>query len=96
MKSLDCRLIQTKDDFWNEYLKVVDTEGAEYFGRNLDALWDALSAGGPGFPKNLSELKLTNSNVLKTIDGGVFHAKLISLAQDLLTCHHSDFVLQME
>lgn len=96
MKSLDCSLIKTQNEFWNEYLNVVDTEGAEYFGRNLDAFWDALSAGGPGHPKDLSELSLTNSNALKTIDAGAFHTKLASLAQDLLACNHSDFVLQLE
>jgi len=49
---LNCQGINTEEDFWNSYVSCVEIEGEEYFGRNLDALWDALHAGGPGTPKN--------------------------------------------
>jgi len=88
--------MQSKGDFWNEYIKVVDVEGASHFGKNLDAFWDALSAGGPGFPKGISELKLLNSSSLKTIDEGEFYSALVTIADDLRSCIYSDFVLHVE
>ena len=36
--------------FWRHYVKVIDSESIGYFGRNFHALWDALSADGPGAP----------------------------------------------
>jgi Barstar (barnase inhibitor) len=34
-----------------EAVRAIPTENAHYFGRNLDALWDAVSGGGPGAPQ---------------------------------------------
>jgi len=47
---LDCAFIKTDGDFWELYCNMVQPEGKEYFGRNLDAFRDAVSAGGPGWP----------------------------------------------
>ncbi|MBP1316656.1 barstar family protein [Herbaspirillum sp. WGmk3] len=47
---LDCATVETDDDFWSLYCKAVQPEGSNIFGRNLEALWDAVSAGGPGWP----------------------------------------------
>lgn len=47
---LDCTSVKTDGDFWDLYCEVVRPEGEGYFGRNLDAFWDAVSAGGPGWP----------------------------------------------
>jgi RNAse (barnase) inhibitor barstar len=40
----------SKKDFWNKYVAEIDTESGKYFGKNLDAFNDAITAGGPGFP----------------------------------------------
>ena len=40
----------SKKDFWNKYVAEIDTESGKYFGKNLDAFYDAITAGGPGFP----------------------------------------------
>jgi len=37
-------------DFWNKYASEIDSESAKYFGKNLDAFNDAITAKGPGFP----------------------------------------------
>lgn len=38
------------EDFWNKYTDEIGSDAGKYFGRNLDALNDALYAEGPGFP----------------------------------------------
>jgi len=40
----------SKADFWKMYSNQIPTESARYFGENLDAFNDAITAGGPGFP----------------------------------------------
>ncbi|WP_082221560.1 barstar family protein [Herbaspirillum chlorophenolicum] len=47
---LNCVSVETDDDFWSLYCEAVQPEGSNIFGRNLHALWDAVSAGGPGWP----------------------------------------------
>ena len=46
--------------FWAHYVKVIDSESIGYFGRNFHALWDALSAGGPGAPDFPCTFKFIN------------------------------------
>lgn len=46
----NCATVQTEDDFWHLYCEVIKPQGQHHFGRNLQALWDALSAGAPGWP----------------------------------------------
>lgn len=43
-------ICNTREDFWNAYAKEIDSESAKYFGKNLDAFNDAISAAGPGYP----------------------------------------------
>jgi RNAse (barnase) inhibitor barstar len=78
--TVDCAHVQTRDDFWRVYLSTVKPEGAELFGRNLDAFWDAL-AGGPGWPGECV-LRFVNTAPLKRIDDGRFYGALIKIAQD--------------
>ncbi|WP_367154894.1 barstar family protein [Methylomonas sp. HYX-M1] len=81
---IDCKDIQSKVDFWNLYLEVVDPDGAEYFGKNLDALWDALHAGGPGFPgEEECTIKVINTATLKQIEDGIFYDHLKQISYDL-------------
>jgi len=56
---LDCLHIRSDGDFWDLYCEVVQPEGVGYFGKNLDAFWDAVSADGPGWPGNC-QLELVN------------------------------------
>ena len=47
---IDCAGVKTADEFWQLYLTQVQPAGAALFGRNLDAFWDAVESGGPGWP----------------------------------------------
>ena len=47
---LDCAQVSTPGEFYELYLDRVPSASGDFFGRNLDALWDALSADGPGAP----------------------------------------------
>ncbi|MBB3117027.1 barstar family protein [Pseudoduganella violacea] len=47
---LDCSKISSEGDFWRLYLETIRPDGAQVFGRNLSAFWDAVSGGGPGWP----------------------------------------------
>ncbi|PXA98594.1 hypothetical protein DMC47_07770 [Nostoc sp. 3335mG] len=47
---ISCAGVSSLDDFWQRYLDAVTPDGASIFGRNLDAFWDAVEGGGPGWP----------------------------------------------
>ena len=47
---IDCAGVRSSDEFWTRYLDATRPDGAEHFGRNLDAFWDAIEKGGPGWP----------------------------------------------
>ena len=47
---INCRGVTTPDELWQRYLDAAKPEGAEIFGRNLDAFWDAVEHSGPGWP----------------------------------------------
>lgn len=69
---IDCSGIGSIEEFWQRYLDAAKPEGASIFGRNLDAFWDAIEGGGPGWPgevtlvfmhsDQLSGLRTSNSN----------------------------------
>lgn len=83
---IDCSEIDSEDDFWDAYVLCVDIEGAEYFGRNLDALWDALHAGGPGTPKDRDcFISVRRTEKLRRIRDGYFYDHLRQIAYDLNT-----------
>jgi RNAse (barnase) inhibitor barstar len=69
---LDCSEITFEEDFWELYLEVTRPDGAEHFGRNLDAFWDAVSGGGPGWPGEC-ELLLTNTGNMLKLDRRFFN-----------------------
>lgn len=83
--TIDCASVRTREDFWSEYLAAAKPEGAGYFGRNLDAFWDAL-AGGPGWPGECV-LRIANTSSLKSIDGGRFYDALAEIARDSRIVH---------
>ncbi|WP_093294324.1 barstar family protein [Sphingomonas sp. NFR04] len=47
---IDCEGVKCADDVWQRYIDAANPEGATVFGRNLDAFWDAIEHGGPGWP----------------------------------------------
>ena len=83
---LDCSDIKTEDDFWDAYVSNIEIDGEEFFGRNLDALWDALHAGGPGTPRDrCCFISVRKTESLKSINKGNFYDHLRQIAYDLGT-----------
>ena len=82
MRKLDvpCQGIQSEEAFWTVYLEAAQPEGARFFGRNLDAFWDALN-GGPGWPGEC-EVRLQDSAALSNLRNGVFLEKLAQISRD--------------
>ncbi len=78
---IDCAKIETASEFWNAYVTITEPEGANYFGKNLDAFWDAISAGGPGWPGEC-EIKIINTAQLRKINNGAFFEALRCIAND--------------
>jgi RNAse (barnase) inhibitor barstar len=81
--TIDCAQVRTREDFWSAYLTAVKPQDADLFGRNLDALWDAL-AGGPGSPGECV-LRLVGARALEAIDDGNFLRALKEIARDSRT-----------
>lgn len=81
---IDCSELNDEADFWTAYLSTTEPEGAQHFGRNLDALWDALSAGGPSWPGDCA-LHFVNTDVLRHWRDGNFYRTLQKIALDSRT-----------
>jgi ribonuclease inhibitor len=81
--TIDCAEVTTEADFWELYLKCTNPVHGDYFGRNLDAFWDAL-AGGPGFPGEVA-LAFINTKSIRDIRDGAFYAALKDIASDCET-----------
>ncbi|NOV17521.1 hypothetical protein E5S70_15760 [Ensifer adhaerens] len=56
---IDCQGIATDADLWRRHLAVTNPAAGQDFGCNLDAFWDAVEGGGPGYP---GRCKLTFKN----------------------------------
>ncbi len=81
---IDVQEIASVTEFWNKYVDVIDSEGIHYFGKNLDALWDALSAGGPGYPDSDNFIiRVSGSDSLKKFGNGDFYNSLKRIENDL-------------
>lgn len=81
---IDCKRVDSEADFWISYIATVKPDGSEFFGKNLDAFWDALNAGGPGFPgEGVQIIKIVNSDRLKKLRDGIFYNALSQIAFDL-------------
>lgn len=96
--TVDCRNIESESGFWEAYLRVVQPDGAEYFGCNLSAFWDALSAGGPGFPETETGCKIhfTNMAGIKPLRGGAFYSGLKRIESDINAKNYSTIQLEIE
>lgn len=80
MRFLDCTSVSSEAEFWELYVAELRPEGADLFGRNLDALWDALN-GGPGWPGK-GEIVLMNAEHLSPLRDGYFLKALREIARD--------------
>lgn len=68
---IDCQKVRDEEGFWKLYLETVRPKGAVFFGRNMAAFWDAISAGGPGWPGEV-ELLFIHASALSSIEDGNF------------------------
>lgn len=78
---LDCSQVRDRAAFWEHYVRDLPVRWPEQFGRNLDALWDALSAAGPGWPGPVW-VELHNTEQLANHEGAFLEA-LETMAADL-------------
>jgi hypothetical protein len=83
---VDCASVRSEREFWQRYIDVVRPQGADIFGRNLDAFDDAL-AGGPGCPGDIS-VHFTHTAHLRSLRNGAFLAALREIASE-----HSNVLL---
>ncbi len=85
---IDCAGIRSEDTFWQHYLACTQPAAAAMFGCNLDAFWDAVQGGGPGWPGQV-RLVFTNCAHLArlSICGGTatFLDALKGIAADVTT-----------
>lgn len=82
--SIDCAGVTDVGEFWQRYLDAAQPADADLFGRNLDAFWDAVEGGGPGWPGPV-RLVFTNTgqmNSLRILNGGSFLEKLQQIADE--------------
>lgn len=70
--TIDCAQARTLEAFWRAYVDAARPTGADLFGRNLDAFWDAVEHQGTGWPGEV-QLVFTNTAALaglRTAGGG--------------------------
>lgn len=82
--SIDCTEVTDVEEFWQRYLDAARPVDAGLFGRNLDAFWDAVEGGGPGWPGHV-RLVFTNTarmNSLRTLNGTAFLEQLQQIADE--------------
>jgi RNAse (barnase) inhibitor barstar len=63
---VECADIRSEDDFWKRYLDAAQPQDRHLFGRNLNAFWDVIYRGGPGWPGEV-EIVLHNSKALNLV-----------------------------
>lgn len=78
---VDCSAAFTEEAFWNAYVAAVKPSQPEMFGRNLDALWDALERGGPGSPTQ-ARVVFANTDAPARIRAGAFLSALREIGRD--------------
>jgi RNAse (barnase) inhibitor barstar len=78
--TIDCSGIRSDEEFCDAYLMATLPEGRHLFGRNLDAFWDAVSAGGPGCPGGDCELRFINTKSIMSFREGKFYEALKEIA----------------
>ncbi|MEO7691516.1 MAG: barstar family protein [Sphingomonas sp.] len=79
---IDCAGITSPDEFWQRYIDRAKPEGASIFGRNLDAFWDAIEGGGPGWPGEVA-LIFTHSHQLSALRTGDGHDSFLEALRNI-------------
>jgi RNAse (barnase) inhibitor barstar len=82
--TIDCAGVTSQEALWRRYLDAVAPEDAERFGRNLDAFWDAVEAGGPGWPGEVA-LSFIHTDTLRSLrlaDGSTVLDQLARIARE--------------
>jgi len=72
---------ESKNDFWKKYTSQIPSESAKYFGKNLDAFNDAITAAGPGYPGDCI-IEIIGVDRLISIFGNSHFEIIISLLRD--------------
>ena len=80
--TIDCADIISPDQLWQRYIDAAKPEGASIFGRNLDAFWDAVEGGGPGWPGKVA-LIFTHSHYLSTLRTGDGNESFLDALRDI-------------
>lgn len=81
---IDCSKIKTESEFWTAYINNVEVSSQDDFGRNLDALWDALQGNAPGSPiQTPCTIRIKNTDTIKKLRDGYFYDHLRQIAHDL-------------
>ncbi|WP_418136699.1 barstar family protein [Agrobacterium sp. El2ro-1b] len=81
---IDCSDVSSTEEFWQRYVDTVEPRDSGLFGRNLDAFWDAVEGGGPGYPGEVSLVFMNSAHLsgLKTRNGVAFLDALKTIADE--------------
>lgn len=74
-------ICESKGDFWKNYTSQIPTESARYFGENLDAFNDAITAGGPGYPGDCI-IEIIGVDKLISIFGNSYYDIIVPLLKE--------------
>ena len=77
---VDCVNVHDESEFWDAYVDAARPQGADVFGKNLDAFWDAIY-GGPGFT-DAHAIYFINTFQVRGINSGRFYAALTRIVED--------------
>ena len=88
--TVDCKGIASVKQFWDRYERAASVENCG-FGRNLDALWDALEGGGPGWP-DTNHLAFINSRHMEDFEDGMLLLNALREMATKLTLVKVEFV----
>ena len=66
---IDAAGVASEDEFWERYISATQPVAAGYFGCNLNAFWDAVEGGGPGYPGEVN-LHFINVSAMETFPHG--------------------------
>lgn len=64
---IDCDGVKSGAEVWLRFIDAAQPQGASLFGCNLDAFWDAIEHGGPGWPGE-AKLVFSNSSQLAALE----------------------------
>ncbi|MFD2780670.1 barstar family protein [Novosphingobium pokkalii] len=81
---IDCEGAKSADEVWQRYVDAVNPANAAVFGRNLDAFWDAVEYGSPGWPGPVKLVFLHSQRLatLRTRNGLSLFAGLRQIADE--------------